>query len=467
MILRKIEKYLRSCDLPENTSVVIACSGGPDSVCLLHAFSQLRDKFSLRLHAAYVDHGLRDVQERSLEKQCVLENTNSLEIPLVIKTIQPGEIKDHAKKNKKSLEETAREFRYKAFSTILEETSGNFLALGHQADDQIETMLMRFFQGSGIRGLVGIPKKRGRILRPICECTREEILGYCKDKKLRFVTDSTNQQIDFLRNKIRHRVMPVVLDGFPGLKRSLSSLRLKMAFADRFISAYTRKHLKWKKTNNGFSILARTFMKEPEVVRIESFQLAYSRLRKLEGNGNLPIQLPFRFLAPLYSRDISSGSRTLLAGRQITLYRHMDRLFLERGVVSVVKKGYVIEVLPDMPFRLPHAKGILKRTKYGDLAENRANIFADRNISFPLILRSWKAGDRIDLGFGRKKLKKLFQEWGVHPAFRMQIPVLEDASGVAAVIGGPFGYSTIFRKGATPDKASDSDILILDLQPEQ
>jgi tRNA(Ile)-lysidine synthase len=197
--------------LVKGHSVLVALSGGPDSVALLHLLSRLRRSYRLKLSAVYINHQIRPRAAKKEEKFCQLL-CDELSVPL---TIVREDVPALAKKRGLGLEETARDVRYAIFDSLVKAGKYDRVALGHHADDQVETILFRLVRGTGPFGMTGMPVKRGKYIRPLLELTRSEILGYLKKYSLCWCEDASNKSLKFRRNWIRHRLLP-------GLRKNLN-----------------------------------------------------------------------------------------------------------------------------------------------------------------------------------------------------------------------------------------------------
>ncbi|HIE29331.1 TPA: tRNA lysidine(34) synthetase TilS [Candidatus Poribacteria bacterium] len=187
--------------------IVVGVSGGPDSLALLYALFYLKDELNFTLHIAHLDHKFRGV-ESAADAKFVEEHARKLEIPFTIEAIDVPSI---IRRNRLSSEDGARRIRYQFFDRVAAEVNADKVALGHNADDQAETMLMRLFRGAGSHGLSGIPKVRdGRYIRPLLSSSRSEIENFLSDLGLSARQDSSNQRPIYLRNKIRLELLPIL-----------------------------------------------------------------------------------------------------------------------------------------------------------------------------------------------------------------------------------------------------------------
>src|SRR5207249_162328 len=198
-LLERVERTIRRhAMLAGGESVLVAVSGGADSVALLHVLATLAPAWGLRLHALHVDHGLRADSARDAE--FVRRLGERLGIPVDVATVTV--------ERRGSLEAAARAARYAALTACADRVGAARIALGHTADDQAETVLMRVLQGTGMRGLAGIPPVRDRIIRPLIECRRADVVAGLHRAGLEWIEDPSNQDPKFLRNRIRHELLP-------------------------------------------------------------------------------------------------------------------------------------------------------------------------------------------------------------------------------------------------------------------
>ncbi|OGW14579.1 MAG: tRNA lysidine(34) synthetase TilS, partial [Nitrospirae bacterium GWA2_42_11] len=185
-------------------SVVVGVSGGPDSVCLLYILNELKEDYNLSLHIAHLHHGFRG-SEADEDVRFVQSLSKSLGVPAHIDHI---DVPSYIKKTKLSKQAGAREVRYRFFNRLADDIGADKIALGHTADDQAETFLMRLLKGSGLHGLTGISPVRDRIIRPLIDISSDEIKGYLSERDIRYRIDSSNLSPVYLRNKIRLELIP-------------------------------------------------------------------------------------------------------------------------------------------------------------------------------------------------------------------------------------------------------------------
>jgi len=201
--------------VPAGASVLTAVSGGIDSAVLLHILNQLQ----YNLAVAHVNFKLRGSESDS-DASFVETLTKSYNLPYFNKTLNLGSGK---RKRGESLQMLAREARYGWFDELAIEHSFEAVAVAHNLDDQVETFFINLLRGTGLAGLQGISAKKGRIVRPLLQFSRKEIESYASRNNLKFVEDSSNQKTDYLRNRLRHRVIPVLNEMQPAFSSIMAS----------------------------------------------------------------------------------------------------------------------------------------------------------------------------------------------------------------------------------------------------
>lgn len=202
-ILEKLQKTIENRLIVEKEKILIAFSGGPDSVFLYYFLNFLKSRLSLEISIVYINHNLRYDVENDLKfvKEFAAENS----VDYYIESI---DVKKHAKENKKSLELAARELRYKAVENIRKKIGYDKIATGHNLDDNVETFIFRILRGTSINGLKSIPRVRDNIVRLILEFEKSEILYFLKQKNQKYIIDYTNAENDYTRNFIRNKIFP-------------------------------------------------------------------------------------------------------------------------------------------------------------------------------------------------------------------------------------------------------------------
>jgi tRNA(Ile)-lysidine synthase len=404
--------------------VVVAVSGGPDSVCLVHILHKLEDAFDFHLIVAHFDHGLRPAEDDA-ETHFVSTLADSMKIPF---ETAKGRLLE--KKAKGSKEEAARNARYAFLEMVRKKCNARKVALGHNLNDQAETILMRLLRGSGPSGLTGIPPCRdGSIIRPLIEIDRLEIEKYLKAEKLAFVTDSSNLATDYLRNRIRLEVMPLLAKHQPRLAHILGQtaeiLRDEHEYLERITRAWLEKEVSLG-PGNVCHLSLPSFLDLPVALRRRAARQLIGRVKK-----DLR-RITWDHLEAI--RKLAEGEKPQavlsLPGR-IQVRRTYDRLSFHEEP----KKGrepFSYELNGPGPYRIKEIGRTLsmeemKRTKALSLRGAKWTAFVDgEKLRFPLILRTVRPGDRfIPFGMkGHKKLKDFFVDLKVPLEQRRSTPIL-------------------------------------------
>lgn len=243
VVHRRVASFLQEAKLVNAARpVIVGVSGGPDSVCLLHAVASLRDQFDLDLHAAHVNHLLRG-EESEADAAYVARLCDNLSVPL---TVHAADVAARSHATRRSLEEAGRDARLDLFHSLSKKLGAQAVLLGHTADDQAETILMHVIRGSGLRGFRGMermthwtsgPHLGLRIARPLLALWRQDTERYCVENDLQPRADSSNQSPEFMRNRVRREVLPLLEELNPRVKESILRLGASAGEADAFLES--------------------------------------------------------------------------------------------------------------------------------------------------------------------------------------------------------------------------------------
>lgn len=397
-MLNKLQKLLRQYDMvTKGDHVVCAVSGGADSVALLFGMYLLREKLGVTLSAAHFNHHLRG-EESDRDEAFIREFCGHYDIPLAVGEAQvvPG---------KKGLEAAARDARYGFFATL-----HGKIATAHTADDNAETVLMHLVRGTGLRGLGGISPVNGNIIRPMLTVTRQEVLAFLQEYSLTFVEDSSNKTDDFLRNRLRHRVLPLLKEENPRLAENLSEMAMELR--------EDASALEVADCNCTVSQL----QEMPTALRRRALH------RFLKENGvPEPERSHIRAVEALVFSEKPSARADLPGG--IRIGRNYDQLVrLESDPMPET-----VEIHPGENLQLPQW-GFSVSCVLAEEIINTDRIFTVAAAG-PVFLRSRQTGDSMRLNAGTCSLKKLFIDRKIPAHSRERIPVLADAQGVLGVWG--------------------------------
>lgn len=405
--------------------IVVALSGGVDSVVLLDLLLRLPAGWELRLSAAHFDHAMRP--ESADDAAWVAAHCRERGVPL-----------DSARASTSPRSEAeARAARYEFLRQVARTRDARRIATAHQADDQAETVLFRIIRGTGLRGLRGIPARRGMLVRPLLPFRRVEIEAHARESALHWREDPSNLDLRFARNRIRHDLLPALERGSPDVRRALRHLARAAAQAeagwDAALGAVEAQVVQGH-AGGGVELARSVLLSYHPEVRARLLR------RLLRRFGSVPGRRGTRAAVAFISSG-ASGHAVDLAGGWV-LERDFD---VVRIRPSAAREGPV-----DLPLRIggPDAGAGLVvvggRRLRADWCvtprvEDEAGSLATLALSavrFPLELRAWRPGDRIALPYGTKKLKKLFGERRVGRLDRGRAPVLADRDGRVLWIAG-------------------------------
>lgn len=411
MICKVIETIEKHGLLTNIKSVAVGVSGGADSMCLLHILNLIKEKYGITLKAVHINHNIRgdeakrdeDFVRNFCEKNSIEFNVFSVDVPAL------------SKEYKLSEEEAGRKARYDCFSKI----NCDAVAVAHSLSDSVETIIFNLARGTGLRGLCGITAKREpNIIRPLIDCTRDEIEEYCHKNNIQYVTDSTNLSDNYKRNIIRHKIIPVLnelnSDYLTAISRSAHILEQE----HRFVENCAQDVLKRAERNGYYdaevlrncdpalrkrclhSLLKRFMNKDVEAKHIELCEIC---LMKSEGKLELAKDFYVLFSA--------------------------DKIYFETKEVPVESwLNIVVNNKAVTPFGT---------FKFEPCGYNDKDAFNAAKVTNPLLLSSRREGDKISIGKRgvTKTLKKLFNEMKVPLAERNKIAVLRDGENIIWVEG--------------------------------
>lgn len=379
--------------------IICAVSGGADSMALLWSLYLLKEKLGIRLSAAHFNHHLRDA-ESDADEAFVRDFCHQFDIPLYCgqSIVTAGE---------KGLEAAAREARYAFFATL-----DGKIATAHTADDNAETVLMHLVRGTGLKGLGGIAPMRGdHVIRPMLTVTREDVLALLEEYSVAYRTDSSNETDQFLRNRLRHHVMPLLKAENPSIHENISTMALSLR-EDEAALAYLSKE------EENLSVSQLTQM--PQALRRRYLQAF------LQRNGVKEPERSHIAMAESLIFSAKPSARANFPGG-ITVERCYDslRVMPVEGTPEIVNLTVPGEVLwCGWRVRCQNATEIINNSNTFTLAV-RGDVY----------LRSRLSGDEMRLSGGTKSLKKLFIDRKIPASQRSLIPVLADEQGVLAVAG--------------------------------
>lgn len=432
------EQVTAAGGLGDGDGVVVALSGGADSVTLLHLLRFTPGLPPLALSAAHVDHGMRP--ESGDDARWVAGLCRAWGVPLAEARLDPVP----------RSEAEARRARYEALEALRREAGARWVVTAHHADDQAETVLFRALRGTGPAGLRGIRRRKAPGLwRPLLPFTRDELRGYAGAYRLTWREDSSNS-LPMARNVIRHRILPAAeADVAPGARKALAGLARRAAMDEAALRTLEREALEaagLRRERDGWSVEAAAVAGRPRAVCARLIRAMARRL------GCVPGEAGTRRAVEFTNSGRSGGAVPLGAG--VTLRRELERLMVVRDAPQADGEALVLDppgggqggvVVGGGRYRVAWTTAPAPGGGGGgsDDEPNAASAggahaasaagsearFSLRALALPLRVRGWRPGDRVRLAYGSKKLKKVFLERGVPPGERSRSPVLVDAFG--------------------------------------
>ncbi len=420
-VRKTLEKYHM---VQPGDRVVVAVSGGADSMALLHALWAIRMDFHLSLFVAHLNHGLRPEGER--EALWVGRMAGKLGIPIHRGKV---DVRSFQKEKALTLQEAARELRYSFLQEVARKCRAAKIAWGHTADDQAESLIIRLLRGSGTRGLSGIPPMRDGIhIRPLIESWREEIEDYLKSRKIACLTDPSNQSLLYLRNRVRHELLPLLQQYNPRIRQIL----VQMADLFRTEEEFWKKHLEEKfpavvrsRRKDALSLDIPCLVAQALPVRLRclrsAVQMVQGHLRRVSLSHIWAIQALIEGTEP---------NKTLSLPQGLTVTRAYNVLKLARSQEEAVPFEYEVPgagyvEIPEIGRGMRFEVQCRKHKVLFEESPNVALLDFDA-LDFPLTIRTFRPGDRFQpLGMeGEKKVKDLFMDCKIPVLHRRRVPLL-------------------------------------------
>ncbi|MBF1051574.1 MAG: tRNA lysidine(34) synthetase TilS [Peptostreptococcaceae bacterium] len=439
MIINSVRQTIKRENLIEkNDKILIALSGGPDSICLLDIMIKLKDEYNLTLYAAHLNHRIRgiDAQEDSLFCQKICKKNN---VTFFVKNIDIPEL---AVQQSRGVEEVARDVRYDMFFDIKNKLGINKIAVAHNLDDQAETMLMKMFRGSGIQGLRGIDyKRKDGIIRPLLDIYKSQINEYCDVNNLNPRIDKTNFESDYSRNKVRLDLIPYIENNYcENIKQILSRTANVIRDDYNYIEEVSKEHyeLLVKNKSDDEIILDLPLLKNTDtaiqkrVIRlaildiignlnnIENVHIVDS-LSLLEKSDGKIINLPKNLKAYIKNEDYVITTKNQ-ENEEITYEYNIE--INGKTVVNEIGLTVTTSVLPAKDsLALPVSKYI--------------KVFDYDKIVGSLYVRSRKIGDKLSpIGLtGTKKIKDILINKKIPADTKYMFPIISDDEQILWLLG--------------------------------
>jgi len=433
MLLERVQATIDRCHmLDHGDTVLVAVSGGIDSIVLLDLLRRLATDYGIPLHVAHLDHGLR--ASSAADARFVERLAEARALPIHVSRLDPETLATH---RKLGTEGAAREARYAFLESVATKIGASRIALGHTANDQTETILYRLIRGAGTTGLRGIPPVRGPYIRPLIEASRSEIYAYAQERGLAWRVDASNADPSLVRNRIRHRVLPELEAINPRANEAIrrgSILAAESEETGRFLVSTLWDAVCAEEGGERLSFRGGVLSSYPRAVRKLLLREGARRVRgELTGIGNDHVEAVVRLIADDASRGELSlpGLHVRVQADEILLTREAEAPPLPWEFPVAIGET----AIPDPPITLTLAvrDGPINLESGEPWTE-----FADADrVAFPMQLRSRRKGDRfVPFGLGKRvKLKDFLINERVPYFNRDRVPLLCDREKIVWVVG--------------------------------
>lgn len=418
-ILSVIDKHRMVAD---GDTIVVAVSGGADSMCLLHFFNKISSQKNLNIICAHVNHGIRGT-EADRDEDFVLDFCKKNNIKTDFAHFN---VPETAKKTGESEEQCGRRLRYEFFNSLSENAK---IATAHNLNDSAETFLFNFARGTGLKGLTGIPPVRDNIIRPLSECTREEIEQYLSEEKVSYVTDSTNLSCEYSRNKIRHKVIPVINEINPGFMTVFSNCVSSLSDAESYLARITQEEFDLINSDGEFSVSS--------ILSLDKVIQNRLLIKIAEFYG--AVDISFRHIEIIRS-FLNEGGALMLPGK-IIIESDGKKLYkaYEKPTQIDMFEEYSVNI---SSYTFPGCELTVKTVDKKELKNYNIKQlsslgYADGEKLTGAVFRSRKSGDRFRLPDSEhsKSLKNLFKEKNISPSDRWGVPMLADDEHILWING--------------------------------
>ena len=432
-----------------------AVSGGADSSAMLAGLAALRKEAGFTLNCVHVEHGIRPAEESRGDARAVEALCENLEVPCKVIHIAPGKIAAFAGKGGPGIEGAARIFRYRALNREARRLGADRILVAHTRDDLLETLLMRILRGAGPAGLAAMPRNRGRITRPLLDLTRQDVLGYLEERGISYRTDATNNDIRYFRNRIRHKLIPLLDDFFPSWRPSLLALAETQSLTADFLASEAQKRLPWEsclpgdgvKESGGQRLREEDFGQAHPILREEAIFAGADKLADLcpggKGGKLSFYRAPRRKVVRLAAEQPGAGDAAARIAQDlgpIRLLRQNGYIFLVPGigVRHRGERGFSLLIHTAGLYTL-EAKvlGIGKGRDLYIRAGAAPGCGSMKSLTFaaklPLVFRNYREGDRLYRGGHRRGFSDILDREARSRYTRVITAC--DAEGPAAFIG--------------------------------
>ena len=416
------------CGADESESILAAFSGGSDSSAMLDMLAKYCAQTGTALYAAHVNHCIRGAEADKDEEFC-RETAKRLGVKIFVLKV---DVPAYAQEHKLSVETAARELRYEFFDRIMRENNIHILATAHNANDNLETILFNLSRGCGLSGICGIPPVRncegGYVVRPILEMSKTQILEYCRDNGIEFVTDSTNTDTDYTRNMIRAQIIPALMAINSGAVENAARLSATLRDDAACLEGMTDWFL--ESIEDDMSVDTEKLVGSPAAI---SSRVIIALYREVSGGKSLE-QVHVNDIIRLCERCVTHSKIQLPSGIDAKIEN--KRLYFEKRCELPSAPEDFCVTLTDGKNSIPqiNAEIITKDSQDENISENSISLyFNSAKICGSLVARNRQSSDKIKVNGVNKSIKKLLCDKKIPLEIRYRLPVICDDEGVIAV----------------------------------
>lgn len=420
-------KNLKSYNL-EGFGVLLAVSGGKDSMTMLDLFNYFKYELKLNLVVCHFNHSLRDDADR--DEKFVKTQCEKYGLKFYSKK---EDVLLYSNENKLSTEEGARFLRYKFFDEVKRIENLEYIATAHNKNDLAETVIMRILRGTGINGLIGIQSERGDLIRPILNFSRDEIEKYIEENNIPFVEDKTNFEELYLRNKIRLNLFPILKNEYnPRILDAISRLS-NIAFD---YSTISREYIASKEG------LLWEFNKGKILVYIEKLKLQSRSFRNImyreffEFISKDPDGINYKIIEEIDNLIFSKTGKYIEIKNVVFKIEYDKLLIYDKNIFENLEMKFYFKNLDFSLYSTKFFDIIIEQSSFEEfknLKQNKDLLFINKKYLDFLKIRNKENGDFLELEFGKKKLKDIFIDEKVSKDIRKNIPIFEIENNIVWV----------------------------------
>jgi tRNA(Ile)-lysidine synthase len=430
-IITRVEEAIIKRHLLENEDrVLVALSGGPDSMALLHILTVLKVKFGIELSAAYLDHSIR--KESVREREFCRQICHDLKIKFYSRRVN---IPVLARKGRLSLEEAGRVARYAYFESLAKKHKLTKIATGHTLDDNVETVIFNITRGCGLDGLTGIPRIRGMIIRPLLDLEKSELKKWLEAQGIRFKYDKSNRALIYSRNRIRVKIMPELEKINPAVKRNIARLAEIVSEELEFSTGKTVSVYMDTMVESGKGKIVLDLGKLVLYDKSLKKKALKEAIRNLCGyTGNLSARTISRALSVVEGK---SGKKAPL-GQGVVIENSQGRIAILKETLRPVRTRLRIPGRTELSMGRGYIDArVIERNEIGGFDSKNRNVFLDFGKMKYITARFWRKGDKIrPLGMkGHKRLSDIFIDRKIPEFEREMVPLVFSGNELAWVVG--------------------------------